>query len=112
MTTPDKTYPIVPGSLERYAEVYSRIMAEDRPVVWGRYSTSATAASRVNKLSKHKNNDDFGLRFAQRAFADDIYILAYLHDHHLDQMGTTMSYELWREVHGFPDDLQEAGIDG
>lgn len=102
----DKTYPPVPGSLERYREVAELIQAEDRPVAWGRYLTGTTAAARVNKLPKHKNNEGLDLRFAQRAFADDIYIFAYITDEQLAQLGVVMTYDMWRDTHGFPDDLQ------
>lgn len=105
MSVADSKYIPVPGHLERYREVHERITSEDRPVVWGRYSSGSTAASRVSKLTRHPNNDEFNLRFAQRAFADDVYILAYLTDEQAEKMNVSMTYDMWRDFHSYPDDL-------
>lgn len=106
----EKTYPPVSGTLERYRDVHAQIQAENRPVAWGRYRNSLTASARVSKLAKHKNNDGLGLRFALRTLADDVYIFAYLTDEQATALGTTMTYGIWRDVHGFPDDLE--AVDG
>ncbi|ATW62916.1 hypothetical protein FGG65_gp54 [Corynebacterium phage phi673] len=109
---PDQNYIPIPGTLERYAEVYGVASHDKRPVVWGRYRMGSTAAARANKLARHPNNDAFGLRFAQRTFLDDVYIIAYLEDEDLDKMHVAMTYDQWLTIHGFPDDLKEAGLRG
>lgn len=109
---PDQDYTPVPGTLDRYREVYGIASCDKRPVVWGRYRLGSTAAARANKLARHPNNDEFGLRFAQRTFLDDVYIIAYLDDADLEKMHVAMTYDQWLSIHGFPDDLAEAGLRG